>query len=198
MTATAAKLHLNGNPSLAVGALLGAPAALAESGPAPEPNALLAQLAALHAQLKRLEELAGEKLDALRKADTSTLHRCAAEEGELLEGLYGRDPRQPAVLAGLAQQLRGAGRRGARLSELAQEYDEPIASRIRARLAGLGEIAARLEKKNRLAASVARGLHEAVRAALEDVRQARREPVGYEASGKLASRARDGWIDAIG
>lgn len=164
----------------------------------PDPHVLLAELTALHDQLKRLVELAERKLHALRSANAFELQRCAGEEDELVAALYGKTPGAGAVLAGLAQRLRDAAGEAGRLSDLARNFAPPISSQIQARIAGLRELARKLEEKNRLVASVARGLHGAMRAVLEDVREARRETVGYQASGRSASRAKESWIDAVG
>jgi len=159
---------------------------------------LLAVLSTLHQLLKRLLQLARAKLDAMRRADALALQRCAAEECGLLERVFAHEVRRNAALARLAQTLHWDDAPRARLSEIAQRLPEPFSSRLRARTAGLRRTANDLRQKNRLAADVARHLHDHIRAVFDDVARVNQESVVYGPSGKHEHRTNETWVDAVG
>ncbi len=159
---------------------------------------LLETVSLLHELLKRLLELARAKLAAMRAADAETLHQCAAEECDVLEALFKREKQRDAVLARLAQSLHWSGDERARLSEIAERLPEPFSSRLRAKTAGLRKTADELQRKNRLAADVARHLHKHIRAVFEDVARVNQESVVYGPNGKHEQRTRKTWVDAVG
>jgi len=161
-------------------------------------QALLEVLSLVHSRLKRLAELARDKLSALRRADTAGLQRCADDEAVVLEALFAAERERAAVLARLAQHVPGAGGRGARLSELAGQLAEPFSSQIRAKIEGLREASTRLQRGNRIAGEVARNLHAHLRAMLTDVARANRQTVGYRPDGRGEEQISRTWIDALG
>jgi hypothetical protein len=163
-----------------------------------EARALAETLSELQPALRRLIELSERKLAALRRADTEGLTRCAQEEKELLQSVQLLERRRHAVLARLAQQLRWPPAAGATLSHIADRLHEPISSVIRARIAPLRDLASTLEKTNRLAASVARNLHQHLRALFADVARANQETVVYGPLGQPEMRTTRAWVDAVG
>ncbi len=163
-----------------------------------EARALVEALSELQPALRRLIDLSRGKLDALRRADTAALMRCAREEGELLQGVELLERRRRAILARLAQQLQWPPAVSAPLSQLADRLPEPISSVIRARITPLRDLAVTLEKTNRLAASVARNLHQHMRALFAEVARASQETVVYGPLGQLETRTTRAWVDAVG
>jgi len=159
---------------------------------------LLDTLTALGELLTQLLGVAGRKLAAMRAAEAKTLQQCAAEEHGVLQELFERERQRDAVLARLAQSLHWPDSRRVSLSEVAQRLPEPFSSRLRARIAGLRTVAVALKEKNRLAAAVARNLHQHLRAVFEDLAQANQETVGYGPNGKHEQRNRQAWVDAVG
>lgn len=163
-----------------------------------EARALGEALSELQPALRRLIDLSRVKLEALRKADATALVRCAREEGELLQTVQLIERRRRAVLARLAQQLQWPSAVSAPLSHLAERLPEPISSVIRARITPLRDLASTLEKTNRLAASVARNLHQHLRALFAEVARANQETVVYGPLGQLETRTTRAWVDAVG
>ena len=159
---------------------------------------LLEVMSALHEMLKQLLELVQDKLAAMRGADAAELQRCAVEECGVLERLFAQECRRDAVLARLAQSLPGECPPQARLSEIAERLPEPFCSRLRARTAGMRRTIDELRRKNRVAAEVARHLHEHIRAVFEDVARVNQQSVVYGPSGKHEQRTNQTWVDAIG
>ena len=159
---------------------------------------LLELLSALHELLKRLLELARAKVDAMRGADAVGLQRCAAEECGLLERLFEHEDQRNAAFARLAQSLHWNDVARVRLSDIAERLPEPFSSRLRARTAGLRRTADELRQKNRLAAEVARHLHDHIRAVFEEVARVNQESVVYGPSGKHEQRTNETWVDAVG
>jgi hypothetical protein len=161
-------------------------------------QSLDAALTAWHDQLGRLAELAAEKLAAMRAADADALQRCSADEAELLERVRSTAADREAALAGVAQAVRWEGVKTARLPQLAARLPQPHASRIHAKSLALREIAGTLEKRNRLAAGVARNLQSHLRAVLEGLAQGGQESVVYGRSGQFQNAAALNWVDAVG
>ena len=159
---------------------------------------LLEQLARLQAALKALSELAAAKLAALRKADAAALADCAAREEALLKSLFGTERARDAAIASVAQSLRLAAAPRPRLRDLASRLPEPLASNLRARAAGLEEVARELQQKNGLAADVARRLHSHIRGVFADVATAAQESVVYGAQGQFEGGRPRCWVDAVG
>lgn len=159
---------------------------------------LLDLLSELREGLRRLDDIASEKLTALRKADCAALLKCAEQEGQALERVGKRDRQRSALLARLAQRMPGASKPQPRLSEIADSFPEPFASQIRSQALGLRELALSLQKKNGLVAAVARGLHNTVRSIFEDVSRVNQESIGYGPDGRDERRDARSWIDAVG
>lgn len=159
---------------------------------------LLRSTTALHALLSRLSELATEKLAAMRTADAAALQACAVRECETLERLFAREQERDAVLARLAQSLHWQAPAPPRLSEIAEKIAEPFSSRLRAKIAGLRQTAEELQRKNRLAAEVARHLHKHLRAIFEEIAGVNPETVVYGPDGQQEPRATKTWVDAVG
>ncbi len=130
---------------------------------------LTQRLADLHARLRQLAELAGEKLAALRRADAPALTECAAREEILLREQLSDDAQHKALLARLAQTLHCPAAPRVTLAEIADRLPEPAASHLRARTAALRQIAAVLQQKNQLAADVARKLQFHLRGVFTDL-----------------------------
>jgi hypothetical protein len=141
-------------------------------------------LAELHAALKQLADLADRKLAAMRIADTEALQDCAVREGDLLREMFRGEQRRNAVLASLAQGLHLAEPQRARLMEIADRLPEPLASSIRARGVALRDLAARLQRKNRLAAGVARNLQSHIRGIFAAMAGAAQESQVYGPQGR--------------
>lgn len=159
---------------------------------------LLDRLADLQGELRELLALADAKLEALRRADADGLQRCSSAESQRLERVLRLNRERAAVLARLAQRLHWPEAASASLSDIAARVGEPLGSRLRARSVPLREVAAQLEKKNRVAALVARNLQEHVRAIFATVAEADAQPLGYTPGGRLASGGPTRWIDAVG
>lgn len=159
---------------------------------------LLATLTAAHELLRRLLELAGDKLAAMRRADTEALQRCAVEESEVLQRMFERERHRHALLARLAQSLQWRDASQVTLLDILARLPEPFSSRLRAKTAGLRQSAAELQEKNRLAAAVARNLHMHIRAVFDDVASANQESVVYGPNGQHEQRNTKSWVDAVG
>lgn len=159
---------------------------------------LLASLDDVHDSLRRLLELARHKLAAIRAADTAELRHVAERECETLKALFSGEQQRDAVIARLAQSLHWEACGPARLSEIAERLFEPFSSRLRAKTAGLRETAAALQQKNRVAAGVARSLHNHIRAVFEDVARVNQETVGYGPDGQHEQHRMESWVDAVG
>jgi hypothetical protein len=172
--------------------------ALRDSVTVPQVTDLLDVLSTLHELLNQLLELARDKLDAMRHADALALHRCAAEECGVLERLLDQEHSRNAALARLAQTLHWNDPAPLRLADIAQRLPEPLSSRLRARTAGLRRTADELRQKNRLAAEVARHLHDHIRAVFEDLARVNQESVVYGPRGNHEQRTNQTWVDAVG
>ena len=159
---------------------------------------LLDLLSSLQDLLRQLTDLAGTKLQAMRGADASGLHQCAARECQVLERLFQREQDRDAVLARVAQALRYEPDSRPRLTEIAEKLPEPHSSRLRAKITGLQQVSTKLRQKNQLAAEVARHLHKHIRAVFEDLAQVNRESVVYGPNGQHEQRINKTWVDAVG
>lgn len=159
---------------------------------------LLERLSELREGLRRLDEIASEKLVALRRADRDALLALAEAESAALDQVGARDRRRSALIARLAQALPHSGDGQPRLSDLAERFREPLASQIRSQAMGLRELATSLQKKNLLAAAVAHALHCSVRAIFEDVSRINQDSVGYGPDGRDERRDARSWVDAVG
>ena len=152
-------------------------------------------LAELHATLKQLAELATEKLAAMRRADTEALNGCAAREEELLRDVFRRQQARNALLARLAQSLHCPE---ARLPEIADRLPEPLASSLRARSLALQETVGDLQRRNTLAATVARNLQAHIRGIFAEVASANQETLVYGPRGQHEISRPRCWVDAVG
>ncbi len=161
-------------------------------------EALLHVLEQTHQSLRALQALADQKLQHLRSADSEGLTRGATQEALLLDELLRCGQKRQAILARLAQQLHWPQVLTARLTQIAQAAPQPLASQILAKNAVLREVASALEKKNQLAARVARGLHNHVRAVLAELAKAANASVGYGRDGQHEPTGVERWIDAVG
>lgn len=162
-------------------------------------TALLTCLTTLHAQLRGLFDLAGRKMAAIRAADTTRLNQCTHAESELLQQVAKTERQRGACIARLAQALQVPELRKASLSEVANVLHEPAASQLRAKSAGLRDIADKLQQKNRLAARVAQDLQGHIRSIFAQLAKSRQEQVGYGSTGRHEARP-DGRliVDAMG
>jgi len=159
---------------------------------------LLDYLATLHGLLVELVEQSRRKLDALRRADPAALDACTATEGELLRQVFAAAQGRAAVLARLAQALHVPDARALRLSAVADLVPEPLASTVRARCAAVAAEAGELQRKNRVAAEVARSLQEHLRGVFAELAAASREARGYGPEGRPAAGGARTWMDAVG
>ncbi len=159
---------------------------------------LLDYLATLHGLLTGLVEQSRRKLDALRRADPVALDACTAAEGDLLRQVFAAAQGRAAVLARLAQALHVADARTLRLSAVAAQVPEPLASEVRARCAAVAAQAGELQRRNRVAAEVARSLQEHLRGVFAELAAASREAGGYGPEGRPAARGTRAWVDAVG
>ncbi len=157
-----------------------------------------AALAGLHGLLRQLVGVTTEKLAAIRSADAAGLHRCAVREAELLNDVFAGEAHRDAVLARLAQQVLAPQPGKPRLAALIDALPEPPASRIRARNAGLQQIAGELQKKNALVADVARRLQRHLRGIFADLAKAQTETVVYGRNGQHEQSTTRAWVDAVG
>ena len=155
-------------------------------------------LAQWQAALTQLAGLGTEKLAALRRADTAALQTCAGCEEELLKGLFRGQQRREAALARVAQSLHCPQSPCVRLKDIVDRLPEPLASSLRARSVALREIAAELQRKNRLAAGVARNLQAHIRGIFADVATAAQEAVVYGPQGQHETGRPRCWVDAVG
>jgi flagellar biosynthesis/type III secretory pathway chaperone len=159
---------------------------------------LLEALGALQGLLQRLADLAGRKLEAMRRADAGELQSCTAMEHRLLADVARGQQERDAILARLAQALHSPQPTTASLAEYARRLPEPFSSYIAARNGALREIARALQQKNRLAASVARSLHAHVRSIFAELARANQESVVYGPDGQHEQTETEAWVNAVG
>ena len=164
----------------------------------PALRALNEQLASLHAAMKRLVELANDKLAAMRRADTAALERCTADEAELIKVVFNGEARRKALLARVAQSLHLPHPERVRLRDIAEKLPEPLASALRARNVALREVAVDLQQKNRLAAKVAQNLQSHIRGLFAELAGAAQEIPVYGPRGQHSSSRPRCWVEAIG
>jgi hypothetical protein len=157
-----------------------------------------ATLAALQGGMKALVSVADDKLGAMRRADVEALHACATRETDLLEAHLARERERDAVLARLAQQMPALRAPRRAWTAVVEALPEPGASRIRARMQGLRAVAGELQKKNALAADVARKLQSHIREVFTAVAHADRECIGYGRHGRQEQTTARQWVDALG
>ena len=156
------------------------------------------QLAGLHTLMKQLAELAGEKLAAMRRADTAALDRCTAREAELVKTVFGSEARRKALLARVAQSLHLPEPDAASWARSRNVCRSRSASALRARNAALREIAAELQQKNRLAAKVAQNLQSHIRGVFAELATAAQETPVYGPRGQHEGRRPRCWVEAVG
>lgn len=161
-------------------------------------RALLENLTEHQTLLEKLVEIAREKMDAVRAADSQTLHRCTAREASVLECLLNFERRRKAVVARLAQTLRLPSPDTLTLSEIANELPEPFSSSVRARMLALRAVAIELQHLNRVAALVARDLHQHIRDVFTVLANANRESVVYGPEGREHMTTSKNILDAVG
>jgi hypothetical protein len=155
-------------------------------------------LSGLQAALQQLCETATDKLTALRRADTDALSACAAREEQLLKGVFRGEVERKAAIARVAQHLPCSTPQGARLYDIAEHLPEPLASALRARSVALRDVAAELQRKNKLAAGVARNLQGHIRGIFAEVAAAAQESVVYGPQGQHETGRPRAWVDAVG
>lgn len=155
-------------------------------------------LARLHAALRELLELAGEKLAALRKADGRALQHCALREELLVRDVLFGEQQREALLARVAQGLRLPGCPPGGLTEILEHVPEPWQSSWRARGVGLRQVATELQRKNRIVSQVAHNLHWHIRSLFASVAQVAQESVVYGANGTHETSVKQCWVDAVG
>jgi hypothetical protein len=158
----------------------------------------VAHLTDLQAALTELTQLAGRKLAGIRRADSAALQEIAAREGSLLAGVFRREQARRAVLAQLAQHLQCADEEHVCLAAIAERVAEPLRSALRARSAALRQTTLELQRKNRLAADVARSLQTHLRGIFADVAGVSRETLGYGPQGRQAVTSARSWVEAVG
>lgn len=177
----------------------GSPVAIEDGDARSDPRrALLENLAEHQALLKTLVEIAREKMDAVRAADSQTLHRCTAREASVLERVLEFERRRKAVVARLAQTLRLPSPDSLTLSEIANELPEPFSSSVRARMLALRAVAIELQHLNRVATVVARDLHQHIRDVFTVLANANRESVVYGPQGREHMTTSKNILDAVG
>jgi flagellar biosynthesis/type III secretory pathway chaperone len=145
---------------------------------------LLAAMGRSQGIFQALANTAGDKLEALRRADTPVLNDCTRREHELLQQFHRAEQQRRAAVARLAQQLPRPAVPGAELSSLVEQVAEPLRSQLQAKLAGLRHVAEQLREKNRLAALVAQELQNHIQGIFVEVMQSRREVQGYGPEGR--------------
>lgn len=176
------------------------PAAQADtetSAPDADVVRLMELLGEWQSQLDRLVELAGDKLVAMRQADTAALETYARAEEQQLQLLLEAQRERAVILARVAQQRLRNGGTAARLTDIADALEEPHASALRARSVGLQRAAADLQEKNRLAVAVARNLNKHLQSFFSEIVSARRERVGYAKNGSEQHVNDGNWFDAL-
>lgn len=159
---------------------------------------LLEELVSHQDALRGLLGMSERKLESLRRADTIALHTISQEETEAVDAIASLDARRNAVLARLAQLVPDTVPQRPRLSEIAAVVPEPFSSQILAKTLGLRDLAEKLQRKNRLAAAVARGLQDHIRAVFAEAASANCEAVAYGRNGKADERVNRNWVDAVG
>ncbi len=159
---------------------------------------LSTQLAGLHEAMRKLAEVAREKLAALRAADAVALHRCAGREGELLSQVFRQQQGRNATIARLAQSLRLPDPGRARLAEVTANLPEPLASSLRARGVALREVAEELQRGNKIAAAVAHNLQEHLSGIFAELAGAAQESQVYGPQGQHEPSTSRCWVDAVG
>jgi flagellar biosynthesis/type III secretory pathway chaperone len=164
----------------------------------PAARALLAALGTLHGLLKQLVEVAGQKLTALRRADSPGLNECTKRELALLQQVYQAEQERNATVARLAQALQCPELRAGPLRLLVARVAEPLHSHLQAKMAGLREVAAALRQKNEVAGRVAHDLQVHIRGIFAELAKAQQETVGYGPAGQQRATAARVMVDALG
>jgi len=159
---------------------------------------LLAVLEQIHGLLAGLLHLANDKLAAMRRADTARLDEVARQECALLERFYETQRTRDAIVARWAQSLPVPSDASAAFADVVAALPEPERSRLQAKTAGLRRIAAELQEKNRLAASVARSLHSHIRSVFEEIARHGQESGVYGPNGQTSPVVSESWVDAVG
>ena len=155
-------------------------------------------LAAAQSLLQQLLENAGQKLSALRAADTDELQHCSLRDANMLEQMFHVEQQRTAILARLAQRLPAMDVKRVRLSEMVDRFPEPLSSALRARNAALQRLATELHEKNKLVATVAHHLQSHIRAVFAELAQANQESAVYGREGQHEQRNKRFWLDAVG
>ncbi len=169
-----------------------------EDAPSDPRRALLENLAEHQTLLATLVEIGREKMDAVRSADSQGLHRCTSREASVLERVLDFERRRKAVVARLAQTLRLRSPDTLTLSDIANELREPFSSSVRARMLALRAVAVELQHLNRVAAVVARDLHQHIRDVFTVLANANRESVVYGPQGRERMATSKNILDAVG
>ncbi len=159
---------------------------------------LVGHLSELQTGMRGLTELTAEKLAALSAADTAALQDVALREDKLLRRVLYSEQERNAVLARLAQALRLPPGNGVRLTELANHLPEPLASSLRAKSLALQAVAKELQRKNKIAADVARNLQSHIRGIFAEVAGAAQESQVYGPQGRHEMSHLRNWVDAVG
>ena len=161
-------------------------------------HVLLAALGTLHGLLKELVEVAGQKLTALRRADSPGLNDCTKRELTLLQQVYRAEQERSAAVARLAQALLCPELRTGPLRLLVARVTEPLHSQLQAKMVGLREVAAALRRKNEVAGRVAHDLQAHIRGIFAELAKAQQETVGYGPAGQQRATAARVMVDALG
>lgn len=168
-------------------------------GPDTDPRrALLDNLAEHQALLEALVQVARDKMDAIRAADSQELHQCTARESALLERILSFERGRKTIVARLAQTLHLAAPDTLTLGEIAAELTEPFSSALRSRMLALRAIANELQQVNRVASIVARDLHQHIRDVFTALANANRESVVYGPLGREELTTAENILDAVG
>ncbi|MBL8878405.1 MAG: flagellar export chaperone FlgN [Phycisphaerales bacterium] len=161
-------------------------------------RALVDVLGELAGLTVRLVECAGEKLAAIRRADSEALQTCVANEMKTLDAVLAAERKRDAIVARVAQRLQQPAMRRASMTSLAEKFSEPLRSAIHARCMGLRQAAENLQRRNRVAAEVARGLQSHVRAIFGKLAKAGQDATTYAGNGRMRHADKQLVIDALG
>lgn len=112
----------------------------------------------LIAHLTRLRTLAGERLDAIRRADASRLASTIAKENETVQQVVEVEKRRVAAVTTLAQRLGSAEKSQTRLTWIAQRLGGSIGERLSRRADELRDAVQSLAPINEAARQAAQHL----------------------------------------
>lgn len=147
---------------------------------------------------RKLAAVLGDKLDAMRRYDTTKLTSLADGERQLMDGTRAKAVKRGYAVEALAAELfpqRSGGRVTAR--ELASAVGEPAQSRISSLAGQLGEAAEATQRLNRINVAASRKVLDHMDHVFRVIAQSGRDIGLYGRMGKQTALEQNRLIDAI-